>query len=159
MMPSRVLHYLISVTDAKYVIWVIVDLMEIVQITVCAVSGFQWELSCGAYLCQSTVHFFGHNFKGLRFAIPWSFWSLDSIFQGRVIIGTSNSDDFNTTLGEESHTLSVDEMPSHFHTIKCGTLADSSYPARNYLSNGVFLDFICGNSIHLQAHFILLILV
>lgn len=36
--------------------------------------------------------------------------------EGKFLLGTSSSHAINTTGGEENHTLSIDEMPTHSHT-------------------------------------------
>ena len=40
--------------------------------------------------------------------------------RGRFILGVSDSHTVNSTGGEETHTLSVNEMPRHNHTITAG---------------------------------------
>ena len=39
--------------------------------------------------------------------------------RGRFVLGVSDKYTVNSTGGEETHTLSVNEMPSHSHTIRC----------------------------------------
>ena len=40
--------------------------------------------------------------------------------EGRFLLGASSAYKVNTTGGEASHTLTINEMPSHNHTTHCG---------------------------------------
>lgn len=57
----------------------------------------------------------------------------EKVFAGKVLVGVDeNDDDFKTigkTGGEKTHTLTIDEMPKHTHTISAGTNAttDANY--------------------------------
>lgn len=42
-------------------------------------------------------------------------WEIDTAMQGRVAIGSGGSYTFGATGGEATHTLTVNEMPSHYH--------------------------------------------
>ena len=51
----------------------------------------------------------------------------EKVFAGKVLVGVDESDDDFKTIGkiggEKTHTLTIDEMPEHTHTISAGTNA------------------------------------
>ena len=68
----------------------------------------------------------------------WLGFTWERTAVGKVLVGYDNSDtDFNTigkTGGEKTHTLTIDEMPSHNHSMKCAE-NDTGFGS-NYLTAG-----------------------
>lgn len=56
--------------------------------------------------------------------------------RGRFILGSSDEHELGETGGEETHTLTIDEMPKHDHAIRCtfesGNTTGGSMPKRDY---------------------------
>lgn len=48
-------------------------------------------------------------------------WEIDTTMQGRTLIGSGGSFTFGATGGEETHTLTTNEMPSHSHGVPAFT--------------------------------------
>lgn len=48
-------------------------------------------------------------------------WEIDTDYQGRTIIGSGGSYSLGAMGGSETHTLTIEEMPSHGHDIEGGT--------------------------------------
>lgn len=48
-------------------------------------------------------------------------WTIDTDYQGRTIIGSGGSYSLGAMGGSETHTLTIEEMPSHGHDIEGGT--------------------------------------
>lgn len=43
-------------------------------------------------------------------------WEIDTAYQGRVLVGSGGSYSLGATGGEETHPLTIEEMPNHSHT-------------------------------------------
>lgn len=71
------------------------------------------------YLLKSEVYPVGSIYISLNSTNPSSiFGGTWEQIQGRFLLGVSSSHPVNQTGGEEKHTLTVNEMPSHQHNLK-----------------------------------------
>ena len=69
-------------------------------------------------------------------ATLFGFGTWEAFGAGRVLVGKASSGTFATagaTMGEETHTLTVAEMPSHNHAIKSQS---GNYPATDFTDRG-----------------------
>lgn len=82
-------------------------------------------------------HYFQFNGEPTPAALlPGTSWEIDTDYQGKTIVGSGGSYTLGATGGEETHTLTVAEIPSHKHN---QTGADNEYGGYSsvYKSNAV----------------------
>lgn len=74
--------------------------------------------------------------------------------RGRFILGAGGSYTKGSTGGEETHALSVGEMPSHTHSVQQSINSDGANPGegshtyRTYTGGGLSLSYAGGNQAH-----------
>ena len=84
------------------------------------------------YLLKSEVYPVGSIYISLNSTNPSSiFGGTWEQIQGRFLLGVSSSHPVNQTGGEESHTLTVNEMPSHTHSLVKDSRLDTVFHINN----------------------------
>lgn len=55
-----------------------------------------------------------------KVAAYYGFGTWEAYGSGQMLLGVSDSHAVGSTGGEEAHTLTIDEMPRHYHSVKLG---------------------------------------